>query len=103
MDTIPYTVKQGDTLWGIAQYFGTNVNDLARLNGIAFPDQIYPDQIINIPTANLTTPRYYVVRPGDTIWNIAGRYQLTLDDIVDRNNLADPNVLYPGQILRLRS
>ncbi len=103
METFPYTVKQGDTLWGIAQYFGADVDDIARINSIAFPDRIYPDQIIQIPSDNLAAPKYYVVRPGDTLWNISGRYKITLDEILDKNNLADPNVLYPGQILRLRS
>lgn len=102
MKTFPYTVKQGDTLWGIAQYFGTTVDDLSNINGLDFPERIFPNQIINIPSENLSAPRYYVVRPGDSIWSIAGRYQMTIDDVLDRNNLADPNIIYPGQIIKLR-
>jgi murein DD-endopeptidase MepM/ murein hydrolase activator NlpD len=43
----------------------------------------------------------YTVQPGDTLGAIARRYDLTPDDIIQANNLADPNVLFPGQRLVL--
>lgn len=43
-----YTVKRGDTLWGIAQKYGVTVKYLANKNGIKNPNLIYPGQMIKI-------------------------------------------------------
>lgn len=97
-----YTVRPGNTLYAIAQFFGTTVDELQNLNGIQNPDSIYVGQILQIPEFSATgMPQYYVVRPGDSLWTIANRYGLDLDTILRYNQLNDPNVLYPGQILRL--
>ena len=39
----------------------------------------------------------YVVQPGDTIWNIAKKYNTTGDDIVAINEIENPDKIYPGQ------
>ena len=96
-----YTVRPGNTLYAIAQFFGTTVDELARANGLTAPYTIYPGQELLLPIADVTAPRYYVVRPGDTLLSIADRYGLELEDILNLNNIANPNVIYPGQILRL--
>lgn len=41
----------------------------------------------------------YIVQRGDTLWNIAKRYNVTIDSIVQANNIADPNRIMPGQQL----
>ena len=43
-----YTVKKGDTLSGIAAKFGTTYQEIARKNGIANPNKIYPGQVLKI-------------------------------------------------------
>ena len=103
MTTIVYTVEPGDTLWGIAHHFGTTVNDIARYNGLAFPDKIYPGQQIRIPSAQTQVPVWYVVRPGDTLWTIAQRYGLTVEGILQLNSIDNPDMIYPGRVLRLRA
>ena len=103
MTTIYYIVEPGDTLWGIAQYFGTTVNDIARYNGLAFPDKIFPGQQLRIPTTAGQAPMWYVVRPGDTLWSIGQRYGITVPEILQLNNFDNPDVIYPGRLLRLRA
>ena len=44
-----YTVRAGDTLWGISRRYGTTVAELAGLNGIRNPDLIYPGQVLWLP------------------------------------------------------
>ena len=43
-----YTVQKGDTLWGIAQKYGTTYQEIARLSGIANPNLIYPGQRVRV-------------------------------------------------------
>ena len=101
MDMVTYTVRPGNTLYAIAQFFGTTVKELAQANGLIPPYTIYPGQELVIPVEEITSPRYYVVRPGDTVITIADRYGLELEDILSLNRLENPNIIYPGQILRL--
>ncbi len=43
----------------------------------------------------------YIVQPGDTLYDIARQYSVTIDDLVNTNNIADPNLIYPGQQLKI--
>lgn len=43
----------------------------------------------------------YIVQPGDTLYTIAQRFGLTIQDIADANNLTNLNYLLPGQVLRI--
>ena len=97
-----YTVKRGDTLWGIAQRFGTTVSQLASRNGITNPSLIYPGMVLRIsgsaPSESVQTVRY-TVRRGDTLWGIAQRYHTTVSRLAQRNGISNPGLIYPGEIL----
>lgn len=102
METVLYTVLPGNTLWGIGNFFGTTVEEIARLNNLSEVDIIYPGQVLKIPVGKPMPPQYYAVRPEDTLYSIASRYGLTVGDILSMNNLGNPNLIFPGQILKLR-
>lgn len=102
MEPVLFTVLPGNTLWGIANFFGVSVEDIAKLNDLTEPELIYPGQVLKIPVDRPYAPRYYAVRPADTLWGIAQRYGLTVNDILALNNFSNPNLIYPGQILRLK-
>lgn len=98
-----YTVMPGNTLWGIANFFGTTVDEIVRANDIENPEFIIPGLVLKIPaTIPPDMPTIYTVRPGDTLWSIARRYSLSVKDIISYNNLSNPNAIYPGQGLRLK-
>lgn len=101
MEMLTYTVRPGNTLYAIAQFFGTTVKEIAECNGLTYPYTIYPGQELVLPVEQRQSPRYYVVRPGDTVLGIADRYGLELENLLALNNLENPNIIYPGQILRL--
>ena len=101
MDMVTYTVRPGNTLYAIAQFFGTTVKEIAEANGLIYPYTIYPGQELILPIREIASPRYYVVRPGDTLLSIADRYGLELENILSLNHIENPNVIYPGQIIRL--
>ena len=105
---IYYTVQSGNTLSGIAQRFGTTVRELQRVNGIANPNLIYPGQIIKIyedkrseKKTDIDFSGTYIVRAGDTLSSIARRFDTTVDELAEVNNISDPNLIYVGEILKI--
>lgn len=98
-DTI-HTVQNGDTLYSIAKMYSVPVDAIAKANGITDPNQIQNGQRLIIP--QLFKPTWYVVRYGDTLYTIARRFFTTLDSLLELNELADPDVIFPGEIIRIR-
>ncbi|WP_245530707.1 LysM peptidoglycan-binding domain-containing protein [Alicyclobacillus acidocaldarius] len=45
----------------------------------------------------------YIVQPGDTLGNIAVKYDTTVSAIVRANGIKNPNMIYPGQVLKIPS
>ena len=110
-----YTVQSGDTLSGIANKFGTNYESLASLNNISNPNRIYVGQVLKL-SANSTTANFthqittsttsagsYTVKAGDSLSAIAARYGMSYETLARLNNIANPNRIYVGQVLRLGS
>lgn len=99
-----YTVVSGDTLSGIASRYGTTYQRLAEYNNIEDPNKIYPGQQIKIPDSSNqgSSAVYYTVITGDNLTKIANRYETTVNQLVSWNNIANPNLIYPGQKLRVK-
>jgi len=97
-----YTVKAGDTLYGISNQFGVSVTELAELNNVnATTLQI--GQVLTIPSKSGTNPNnlfMYTVQKGDSLYSIAKKYNTTVQKIVDLNYLKSTN-LSIGQVLRI--
>lgn len=85
-----YVVKAGDTLWSIANRFNTTVEELMRLNNLS-SDLIAVGKVLRIPSTTKTSSNsafsIYIVKPGDTLWNIARRYNTTVENLMTLNNL----------------
>lgn len=90
-----YTVQPGDTLFSIAQRFGSTVEAIAAANNISDPTQIPVGLELIIPSSETT----YTVQPGDTLFSIAQRFGTTVEAIAERNNIADPAIISVGQEL----
>lgn len=103
-DYVEYTVQKGDTLSGIAAKFGTTYQKIAADNGIANPNLIYPGTTLKIYTTGGNSSSNvvdYAVRKGDTLSAIAARYGTTWQKIAKDNNLANPNLIFLGQRLKI--
>ena len=101
-DVMTYTVKAGDTLWGISNQFGVSVTELARLNNVN-ANTLKIGQVLNIPSDTGTNPSnmfMYTVKKGDSLYSIAKKYNTTVKDIIDINSLKDTS-LSIGQQLRI--
>lgn len=100
--TTLYTVQRGDILSNIARAFNTTIAALSATNGIANPSLIYPGQVLVIPPHAPPTVVTYVVVRGDELRFIAARFGTTWQAIATLNGLAHPNLIYPGQVLRIQ-
>ena len=100
-----YTVRRGDTLWAIARRFGTTVSAIASENGIQNPSRIYPGQVLRISAGQASAASggaiTYTVQRGDTLWSIATRFGTTVNRLAGINELKNPRLIYPGQVLKL--
>lgn len=104
-----YTIQRGDTLSEIANRYGTTVQELVDINGIANPNLIYPGETIRIATNSTihgsetrgTGNIIYTVQRGNTLSQIANAYGVTVSHLVEMNNIKNPNLIYPGQKLRI--
>ena len=97
-----YTVKNGDSLWSIAQKYNTSVAALKRVNNLT-TNALRVGQVLKLPTEEVIPPTnenniVYVVAPNDSLWMIANRYGVTVDAIKQLNNLSTNN-LTVGQTL----
>ncbi|MBT0910835.1 LysM peptidoglycan-binding domain-containing protein [Streptococcus lutetiensis] len=100
--TSTYTVQSGDTLSSIAAKFGTNYQALASLNGISNPNLIYVGQALRVNGSASASSVYYTVRAGDNLSAIASRYGTSYQSIASLNGLANPNLIYAGQTLKIK-
>ncbi|MCM1267039.1 MAG: LysM peptidoglycan-binding domain-containing protein [Bacteroidales bacterium] len=94
-----YTVKSGDTLWLLANRFGTSVDAIRRMNGLT-SDSLQIGQVLRIPSEQSSAYFDYTVKAGDTLWLLANRFGTTVDAIRRLNGLSSDG-LQIGQVLRI--
>lgn len=97
-----YTVKKGDTLYGISNQFGVSVVDLKNLNNLK-DNNLKIGQVLKISQNSGTNPDStinYIVKKGDSLYSIARVYKTTVQEIQKLNNLKS-NALSIGQELQI--
>lgn len=98
---IEYTVMSGDTLSKIAERYKTSADEIAKKNNIKDVSKIFPGQHLTIYGVNANGPSIYTVAPGDTLAKIAEKNGVNVEDIARKNNISDPNKIYPGQSISI--
>lgn len=100
-----YTVKSGDSLWNIANRYGTTVANLKSLNNLT-SDALQIGQVLRVPSSekdtNQNTSNTYTVKAGDSLYKIANNYNTTVNQIKALNNLTN-DTLQIGQTLLIPS
>jgi membrane-bound lytic murein transglycosylase D len=109
-------VRRGDTLWRIARRHGMSVRRLAALNGLSHNEVLHPGERLRL----YTRARYlshgglargdrasthqviYRVRPGDSLWRIAHRFQVSVEEIRTWNAISLHTPIVAGQKLTIR-
>lgn len=99
-----YTVVKGDSLWSIARKFGVTVQALRDANNLT-SDVLSVGQVLRIPGSNEDNGNVppsgnvtYNVQRGDSLWSIASRYGISVNDLRQANNLTS-DTLSVGQVL----
>ncbi|SFI67179.1 M23 family metallopeptidase [Thermoflavimicrobium dichotomicum] len=91
---LAYEVKQGDTLYQIAQFFGVDYHDLAKYNHLTDTQRLQTGQKLNIPILR----KWIRVRMGETLESLAEKYQITKELILHLNpELQKSKQAYVGQ------
>ncbi|MBT6093144.1 MAG: LysM peptidoglycan-binding domain-containing protein, partial [Acidimicrobiaceae bacterium] len=97
------TVEAGDSLSAIAVQHGTTVSALMAANGITDPDRVYMGQRLVIPGVGATPTTLptmvVVVQRGDSLSAIAAEYGVTMEALIEANNITDPDTVHVGQEL----
>lgn len=96
-----YRVRKGDSLSVIAMRFRTSPSRLARTSRISVDSILQIGQILEIPTDHPLPETSYTVQKGDTLWDIARRFSVTVDDLSRWNQISPTQPIRPGDILRI--
>lgn len=100
--TNTYIVKQGDTLYNISLKYNISISAIAQANNIKNINYIYVGQILQIPTnSHDTSHTLYIVKKGDNLWKISRMFGVSIAKIIMLNRISNPNLIYPGNILRI--
>lgn len=114
-----HEVRPGDTLSRIARRYGTTVAAVAEANGLRLRSLIRPGQALIIPVSSrapelaqrkeafsaahspsgVAGPRTHLVRPGDTLSDIAREYRVSLAELRAWNGLEGRSFIHAGQVL----
>ena len=98
-----YIWRQGDTLDSVALRNRVTVQSIYLVNEGRDLSALRPGDRICLPPGLYAgrSGQAYTVRRGDTLWGIARRYNTTVGALAGLNHIANPNLIYPGQVLRL--
>ncbi|SFG64574.1 polysaccharide deacetylase family sporulation protein PdaB [Halobacillus alkaliphilus] len=98
-----HTVKAGDTLYSLAGKYGVTVNQIVKENNLSNANVIRVGQRLVIPGDTPDPPPVqgdsYTVKAGDTLYSIAKRYNVSLNDLIEANQISNSSYIRIGQNL----
>jgi LysM repeat protein len=105
-----HTVLPGQSLWSIALQYNIKLGDILWLNSLPEDAILQPGELIRVrlapdeaPPPTATPVLYHSVRRGQTLWEVALSYGLSLDELLALNNLEQDAILQPGDQLLIRA
>ena len=104
-----YIVREGDSPWAIAGRYEITIDDFFYLNGLNPDSTLRPgDEVVirlaegQAPPPTPTPITSHIVREGQSAWTIAALHNLTVEELLELNNLDTSSVLRPGDELTIR-
>lgn len=92
---VSYTVRAGETLYGIGRQFGVHADEIAQASGLEDPSRIRTGTVLKIPQPG----REHVVQAGETLRDIAATEKVDLGALIDLNAIDDPGLIRIGQVV----
>ncbi len=103
-----HIVKIGDTITSISKFYSINKDVIIKLNNLKDENYIYVGQNLKISESNKNHPKksdlinnYHVVQTGENLTEISNKYNLNLRELVEINNLQNPDSIKVGKKLLL--
>ena len=92
-----HTVAEGETLWGISRVYEVALEDLLRWNGLSDAQKISIGQNVRVkpPVEEVVVSREiknHTVKGGETLYGISRKYGMTVDEVVELNNLSSTSL-----------
>lgn len=102
---ITHEVTNGDTLWSLSKEYNAPLKLIVAINNVEDEDTLSIGQIIKIPQDNLPVADYtlHTVKKGETLWSIAQECNLSINQIIAANNLANSELISIGQQIEIPS
>ena len=96
-----YMVKMGDSMESIATSHDIHVDELRKINGLFSPNEVVVGSLIVVPVMGKRNYQYYTVKKGDSIYEIAKKYGIDYNLLLQLNGLDKDDYIYPNQSLML--
>ncbi len=104
-----HVVQEGQSLWSIAALYDVKIGDVMLFNNLTENSFLQPGDEIKVrlaegelPPPTATPVVEHVVRSGQTLWDIALTYGLSLEELLSFNGIDQNALLQPGDVLRIR-
>ncbi|MHC1719741.1 MAG: peptidoglycan DD-metalloendopeptidase family protein [Clostridiaceae bacterium] len=94
IESISYTVKEGDTIESIAAAHNLKVSTITASNSLTASSTLNAGKTLTFPSLNGV---YYVIQSGDTLWDLSTLNNVDIDEIVRLNNLESADKLKLGK------
>ena len=101
IDSNYYTVKSGDSLWSISRKFGVSVSELKEANNLSSNLLSIGQNLIIPGKVPEKESDEYAVQKGDTLLGISRKLDVDYKELIQKNDITNPNLIYTGEVLKI--
>lgn len=94
-----HTVKRDDSLWNLARSYGVPLEHIVEVNNINPEDSLIVGQALIIPSPSES--KIHKVTKGESLWSIARQYGVSLQELINANQISNPALLSIGQLIKI--